>query len=208
MQSYVSEREPTLRLAWSGDRTFYEPSGLLIALEQPPQQMEAPLAAERIALALDHELAHARFTDQDVYRQFLHDAPALVHEFAFVEWIIELFNFLEDSRLVEQVRSVEPDAAANLEKLNRLAVSEWVEDYASRNAESPWMPDPPMKRDQASVALIEQILVGARPVVHPDVEEIRNRVQPHIDTALSGSTQDVADAAANIYGIVVGTLTG
>lgn len=156
-----------------------------------------------IALSLDHELAHARFTDQAIYTDFIRRAPWLVDDFNFVRWIIELFNFLEDTRLVEQVRAVETDAAENLARLNALGAQEHVDDYARRNGTSPWVEDPPTLRDQASVALIEQILVGDRPTVHPDVDGIRNQVQPHVDSARRGTTQDVADSAEAIYRIVI-----
>ncbi len=160
MQTYVSERAPQLRLEWSSDRTFYELGSNLIALEQPPGALAADQAAELMALSLNHELAHARFTDQAVYADFILRAPHLVHDFQFVSWIIELFNFLEDARLVVQVGASEPDAAANLEQLNAKAAQEWIDDYQQRNGQSPWSLDPPQRKDQAGVALIEQIFVG------------------------------------------------
>ena len=206
MQTYVTGRAPELRLEWSGDRTFYEPASNLIALEQPPAGLGADQAAELIALSLDHELAHARFTDQAVYADFIRRAPQLVHDFQFVSWIIELFNFLEDARLVTQVSSNESDAAADLGRLNAMAAQEWIDDYQQRNGESPWSSDPPQRKDQAGVALIEQILVGQLPEVHPDVDRLRDDVQGHVDAARSGSTADVAEAAVEIYNAVVGSL--
>jgi hypothetical protein len=206
LREYVAERDHELRVEWSADRTYYQAAGGLIALEQPPAHLDPADAAELGALSLDHELAHARFTNQEVYADFIRRAPWLVGNFNFVRWIIELFNYLEDTRLVEQVRAVEPDAAENLGRLNAIAARERIDDYEHRNASSPWVADPPVKRDQASVALIEQVLVGDLPPVHPDVEAIRQEVQPHVDAARAGTTEDVAASAAEIYRIVVGSL--
>lgn len=206
MRSYVGERDEQMRLDWSADRTFYEPGVSLIALERPPEGMPPAQAGELIVLSLDHELAHARFTDQDSYRGFIGAAPQVVQDFSHVQWVMALWNYLEDARLVEEVRASEPDAARQLERLNALAVDEHVDGYRQRYGESPWVPAPARKGAQAEVALIEQILVGEKPTVHRDVDVLRERVQSDVDRARAGSTADVSDAAGAIYRIVVGAL--
>ncbi len=206
MSDYVGERDNNLSVEWTEGQSFYEPGAGLIGVERPPRNLPPNDAGVLIALVLNHELAHAQFTDQGAFRGFLAAIPAIARHPSHAGWINSTFNFLEDARLAEEVGRSEADAAQHLSRLNSRAVDAYVLEYRQEHAESPWVTNPRSPAKQAEVAVIEQILMGERPAVHPDVEALRERIQPQIDHARHGSTADAADAARFIYEQAVGAL--
>ncbi|MDX6452892.1 MAG: hypothetical protein QOH16_2941 [Gaiellaceae bacterium] len=206
MRDYVLERDHRLNVEWVDGQSFYEPGADLIGLERPPGNLRASEAGELVALVLNHEVAHARFTDQQAFRDFLLGLPAIARHPSHHGWINSTFNFLEDARLAVAIGRLEPDAAQHLSRLNARAVDAYVLEYERENRASPWVANPPSPPKQSEVAVIEQILVGNKPRVHPDVDALRERIQGRVDRARRGGTTDAADAAEAIYALSVGAL--
>jgi hypothetical protein len=184
-----------------GSRSYKDSDGQ-IAMERPmavPDDRDVPRIHGEMVL---HEVLHEIYTDHLGAADFTERLAACPKRLRPLG--TQLFNWLEDARVAEQVHDHEPENDEYVDELYELSADQIELRYRLQHRKRPWSSHPRSTFAQLEAALGYRILIGEAPSpVSRVVSEILEAAGPIIDEAvLSPDTNGARNGALRILTLI------